>query len=70
LTFIEDGFKDCCDDMADVQFKDGFYDDTDLGIKDWSKEEKDKYNFAVGHKEQMSLATKSVKILANIRNDI
>ena len=68
MTFIEDGFKDCCDDMAEVNLKDGFFDDSDAGIKDWTTKEKEKYSFTVGEKEQLSLATKSVKILADLRN--
>ena len=66
--FIEDGFKDCCDDMADVSLKDGFYDE-EIEI-DWKHKEKEDYGFAVGSKEQMSLSTKTVKTLAKIRNDI
>ena len=68
MTFIEDGFKDCCDDMAEVKMEDGLYDDTDIGLIDWRKKEKENYSFALGEKEQLSLATKSVKILANIRD--
>ena len=66
MTFIEDGFRDCCDDMEEVSYNDGFlHDDEDL---DWRKKEKENYSFSVGEKEQMSLATKTVKILAGVRN--
>ena len=67
MTFIEDGFKDCCDDMANVKLKDGMFDDTDEGINNWGPKEKENYSFALGEKEQMSLSTKSIKILANLR---
>ena len=68
--FIEDGFKDCCDDLRDVKFKDGFYDDLDLGVEEWKGDEKEDYGFCVGQKEQMSLATKTIIKFAKIRNDI
>ena len=34
----------------------------------WEKKEKEKFDYAVGEKEQLCLATKTVKILANIRD--
>ena len=65
--FIEDGFKDCCDEMENVSFEDAFQVEVE---KDWIKAEKDNYAFCVGQKEQLSLATDSVKILAGLRDGV
>ena len=34
----------------------------------WEKKEKEKFDYAVGEKEQLSLSTRTVKILADIRD--
>ena len=65
MTFIEDDFTDCCDEMSEVRMEDGFHEEEEI---DWRIKEKDDYTFALGEKEQMSLATKSIRILADLRN--
>ena len=57
--------KDAYEAMMNVRFEDGFYDEEDE--VNWEKKEKEDFRFCVGEKEQLSLATKTVRILAGIR---
>ena len=57
--FIEDGFRDCCDDIKEAKIEDGIFEEEEI---DWIAKEKENYSFTVGEKEQMLLAEKSIKI--------
>ena len=58
--------SDAYEEMMNVRFEDGFQNEDD--DFDWKKREKEDFGFCVGEGEQKNLATKTVKVLANIRD--